>query len=70
MKNLILFAMIGLFSSSVFADDCLFGRCSQPVKRVAAKAADVTRVVVSAPVKVCRNVASNVQSRRSLRRSR
>lgn len=70
MKNLILCAIIGLFSSPIFADDCLFGRCSQPVKRVAVKAADVTRAVVSAPVKVCRNVASNVKSRRSYRRCR
>ena len=70
MKNLILCAIVGLFSSPIFADDCLFGRCSQPVKKVAVKAVDVTRAVVSAPVKVCRNVASNVQSRRSCRRCR
>ena len=70
MKNLILCAIVGLFSSPIFAEDCLFGRCSQPVKKVAVKAVDVTRAVVSAPVKVCRNVASNVQSRRSCRRCR
>jgi hypothetical protein len=31
---------------------------------------DVTRSVVSVPVKVTRNVASNIQSRQSARRSR
>jgi len=70
MKNFILCAVLSLISSSAFANDCLFGRCSQAVKKTSVKAVDVTKVVVAAPIKATRNLASNIQRRQSYRRYR
>ena len=70
MKNFILLIAVALMSSPLFAGDCANGTCRQPVRRVVNGVVDVTRSVVSVPVKVTRNVASNIQSRQSARRSR
>jgi hypothetical protein len=70
MKNLILFAILSFCSSSVFANDCLLGRCAQSVKKVSVKAANVTREVVSVPIRVTRNAVSGIQQRQSYRRYR
>lgn len=69
MKNFILLLVVALMSSSVMAGDCLNGICGQPVRRVVSGAADVTRTIVTAPVKVARKVSDNVQVRRFARRS-
>lgn len=70
MKNFIaLITGLVLISGSAFAGDCLNGSCRQSVKRVVSGVADVTRTVVSVPAKATRNVVSNIQSRRSFRRS-
>lgn len=70
MKNLILLLAVALFSSTVTANDCVGGTCRQPLKKAAAKVVDVTRSVVTAPVKATRYVADNVRSRRYSRRCR
>ena len=70
MKNFILLIALSVMSSSVLAGDCFNGSCRQPLKRSVSKVVDVTRSIVTAPVRATKNVASNIQSRRVSRRSR
>jgi hypothetical protein len=70
MKNLILLVALSVVTTSAVASECGSGRCSAPLKRTATKVVDVTRNVVSAPVRLTRNFVSNVQSRRLSRRCR
>ena len=69
MKNFILLVVLSVMSSGVFAGDCLSGSCRQPVRRSVSAVVDVTRNIVTAPVKATKNVLSNVQSRRFARRN-
>ena len=67
MKNFILVIALSLVSSTIFANDCGGGRCRTPLKTTASKVVNVTRNIVSVPVRVTRNVTTNFRSRRSCR---
>lgn len=68
MKNLILLFAIILLSSTVYASDCENGTCRTPVRSSLSRAAAVTKNIVTAPVRVTKNVTTNVRCRRSCRR--
>lgn len=70
MKNFILLVVLSLVSTSVMASECGSGRCSTPLKRTATKVVNVTRDIVTAPVRLTRNFVGNVKSRRTCRSCR
>lgn len=70
MKTLIALVAIGLFSSCCLASDCVGNTCRQPLKSTVSKVASVTRTLVTAPVKVTRNITENVRARRFSRQYR
>jgi hypothetical protein len=55
MKNLIYVLMLFIGLTSFSHAECLNGVCSRPLSRVA----NVTRTVVSAPVRVVENIVTN-----------
>jgi hypothetical protein len=68
MKNLILLFAIMLLSSTAYAGNCENGTCRTPVRSSLSHAIVVTKNVVTAPVRVTKNVTTNVRCRRSCRR--
>lgn len=70
MKTFIALVAMGLFSSCCLASDCVGGICKQPLRSTVSKVATVTRNIVTAPVKVARNVTQNTRARRFSRQYR
>ncbi len=67
MKNLILLVTVFAMSSTAFAGECTSLGCNRPVRKTVSKVADVTRNVVTAPVKVLNKTVTNVKARRYAR---
>lgn len=55
MKNLIYALMLFIGLSNIGYSQCVSGSCTRPLSRVA----NVTRAIVSAPVRVVENVVTN-----------
>lgn len=68
MKNLMLLVTVFAMSSTVLAGECTSLSCNRPVRKTVSKVADVTRTVVTAPVKVLNKAVTNVKARRYSRR--
>jgi hypothetical protein len=68
MKNLMLLVAVFAMSSTAFAGECTSLSCNRPVRKTVTRVVDVTRTVVTAPVKVLNKTVANVQARRYARR--
>jgi len=69
MKTFIYSIVCAALCSTSFGGECV-GSCRTPVRSVVSATANVVERVVSAPVRVVKNVAGNVQQRRACRRCR
>lgn len=64
MKSFMLLVAVFVMSSTSFAGECTSLSCNRPVRKTVSKVADVTRTVVTAPVKVLNRTVTNVKARR------
>lgn len=67
MKSFIFAAICATLCSTSFGGECVGGSCRKPVRNVLSATVGVVERVVAAPVRVVKNVAGNVQHRRSCR---
>lgn len=63
MKNLLLLVVFTM-SSTVFAGECTSLSCNRHVRKTVSRVSDVTRTVVTAPVKVLNKTVANVRANR------
>jgi hypothetical protein len=69
MKSFIFAIVCAAFCSTSFGE-CVGGLCRTPVRSTLSATVNVAERVVSAPVRVVKKVASNVEQRRACRRCR